>query len=77
MKYKVQRKPSNQLDMRLFNLESETVMGYIWGWVEHGMTLYRSTVTHKGFVHGSDHTCPKEAVKWILEKHKALNTGLV
>ena len=75
MKYKLQRKQSNPLDMRLFNLKTEKVMGYIWGWKEHGMTIFRATVTFKGLVHGHDTYDAKVACRWILDKRKELNIG--
>ncbi len=69
MKMKLQKNRDNPLDMRLVELNTGKVLGYILGWKEHGSLIYRATVNNlKGNIISKFASDPKEGILWILKK---------
>ena len=77
MKYKLQRKQSDpENDMRLMDLERNTVLGYIIRYTQYGNVWFRATVTKCGTVYGRDAQDLQNAIAFILEKNHLLTTEL-
>lgn len=77
MKYKIQRKQSDaENDMRLIDLETGAVLGYILRWKQYNNWWYRTTVTMNGLVYGRDTENIKQSIAFILEKRELLTDDM-
>jgi hypothetical protein len=75
MKYKLQKKQSDpENDMRLIDLTSGEVLGYILRWEQ--CNLFRTTVTQNGIVYGKDAHNIHQSIEFILEKNNLLTEEL-
>ncbi len=77
MKYKIQRKQSDaENDMRLIDVETGAVLGYILRWKQYSNWWYRTTVTMNGLVYGRDTENIKQSIAFILEKRELLTDDM-